>query len=284
MYKASLNRSLASVLLIGLLSLTGCSKGSDTLPTVQGAKSGILALEKLTGGTTAGGKRPAALLGIFISDYLSAGRFSFVQSALLGVTAQTAFASDIGPADEDYDLLQAFADALNVDLASMLNQSVQRDEALNKYVEALDNVAARAQTRYDALKEEEKGLRDTQRTQQRDVSTAKSALSKAIKDQDFSQAGSIQQDLDEKQAALSKTQLDLTQVTGIEQTLKKLIDIYAKRALAISSNREALITGVTTVNVPGAGDLKVILPPSAAQSSKGTVAPSSGFQTPTFGG
>ncbi len=260
-----------------LLSLTACSKTSDVITPMQGGISGILALEELQGGTQTS-SRPAALLGMYVTDYLAAGPFAFVQSALSGITAQSAFAAEETSSDADYALLQAFADALNVELVSMLNQSVNREEALNKYVDALHNVAERAQTRYDGIVEQIKSLREVQRDQQREVSAAKTALNKAIKDEDFSQAGSIQETLDEKQTILSETQSQVTQMQSIERTFKKLLDIYEKRAIAIESNREALIAGITVINVPGAEELKIIEKPTKGNTSNGMQIPKFGEQ------
>lgn len=271
-----------ALLLVQILILSGCSR--ETTPvSVQGGVSGVIAVERIaSGGEESVGPRSAALIGIFVSDFLSSGPFSFVQTALKGIEAQEAFAADIGVEDEDYDLLQAFADALNVELTSMLNQSVNREEALNRYLEALDNVALRSQERQEELAEEIKSLKETKREQQREVSELKRELNTSIKEQDFSQAGAIQQSMDEKQAELAETDLTLTQLESIEKTFRNLLKIYNERAVAIESNREALITGVSVIDVPGAEDLEIIDKPKRGDIQKYT--PGDGFQVPTFGG
>ncbi len=238
------------------------------------ARGAIYVLEALQSASLQTSPRPSALLGIFVADFLAQGISANVHSALKGIQAQEAFAAQEQTLDPDYDLLQAFADALGVDLQDLLNRSPSRETSLNKYVEALHNVAERAQARSDELKDVVKGLENDARTIRTELTTMKREADKLVKEKKFAEAGEKQQTIIEKQQAQSEADLKVSQAKSVAKIMNDLLKIYEKRALAIEQNREALIAGITVTNVPGAKDINVLqdLPKSQSRStsSQGT--------------
>ncbi len=260
-------RRLQGIVLTASLLLSGC--GSDApgdSPQVSGGRSGVLSVDLLADGTLtmARARRPGALLGLYVAEFLSRGTSLLVESALRGIDAQIAVAAggETGPGDEDFVLLQAFADALQVDIPDLLNRSPAREESLNKYVEALRNVGTRSQERYEELGAALDTIKDQEREQRRTVSQIEREMRNAINDQDFSQAGELNRSLVDEQEALSELELEADKTEQIHDTFEDLLDIYEERLLAIESNRPALISGVRVVDVPGAEDLDILETPS----------------------
>lgn len=215
--------------------------------------------------------RPGALLGIYLAEFLSRGTSILVSSAISGIDAQTALAqgNEPGTQDEDFVLLQAFADALQVDIAELLNTSPDREASLNKYVEALRNVGTRAQQRFDELEIALDTVKKQVRDQRKVVSQINRELRDAIEEKDFSQAGELNQSLSTEQEKLSELELESDKTEQIHDTLEELIDIYEERLFAIESNRLALLAGVKVVDVPGAEDLDILETPTRREREEG---------------
>ncbi len=263
--------SLLSFLVV-IGSLSACGKSEESVsqePASTAARGAIYVLEALQQTSLQTQARPSALLGIFVADFLAQGLSANVQSALKGIEAQQAFAATEQSVDPDYDLLQAFADALGVDLQDLLNRSPSRETSLNKYVDALNNVAQRAQTRSEELDSTIKGLQDTARTIRTELTSLKRESAKLVKDKKFAEAGEIQQSIIEKQQEQSEADLNVSQARSVQKTLNDLLKIYEKRSLAIEQNREALIAGIKVTDVPGAKDINVLqdLPKNGSRSS-----------------
>lgn len=204
--------------------------------------------------------RRAAPLGVFVSEYLSVAPLAaLANGAVKAVAVQSAIIdAQQNVTEPDFELLQAFSDALQVDVSDLLNRSPDRKAALDAYSEALTNVATRANDRFRELTEAEPDQSDLVRALRKEVGAIDRAIKGMLKDKDFTGAAEQQKLLTEKQSELSKEELKLKQSEEMINTLDTLLTIYGERILAIQQNREALITGVTVVDVPGIDDLKLI--------------------------
>jgi hypothetical protein len=181
------------------------------------------------------------------------------QGAIDGILIQQIFMdAQQGVSDPDFDLLQAFADALEVDVADLLNRSDNREQALDTYSEALTNVATRANDRFKELSSSLDELKDVVRQLNKEQSTADRDVKNAIKDKDFTAAGEAQKILSEKQAAYAEATLKQKETESMTDALDQLLMMYGQKILAIQKNREALIIGIHVVDVPGIDDLKLI--------------------------
>lgn len=247
-----------------IVTLSACGSKETTVRTkeVSGARSGIVSIGLLMEETdrTIENPRTAALIGIFVSQYLSlAPSASAAEGALLGIGAQMQIVMRQSTVDDpDYDLLQAFADALQVDVPDLLNRSINRQEALDSYTQALTNVATRANDRFKELESALEALTERSRTEKKELSTAERELNTALREKDFSKAGELQKTVNEKQAVFAETDLKKKQVSDLVDTLDNLLTLYSQKILAIQANREALIAGTKVVDVPGIEELDVI--------------------------
>lgn len=245
-----------------VMALSACSKkDSSALPKTSGGLSGVHAVDTLTLTTsTMARARKAASLGIFISEYLTTVSTAFAaDSALLGIGAQMQIIiSQQTIRDPDYDLLQAFGDALQVDVAELLNRSTDRQQALEAYTEALNNVATRANDRFKELNSQLEEVKKLAKTQDKERGVADRELKKAISDKAFEEAGEQQKKLTDLQATFAETDLKRKQIQSLVDTIDDLLALYGSKILAIEQNREALIAGIKVIDVPGADELQVL--------------------------
>ncbi len=258
------NRYFWTASLLSICVVLSACWSSDQPPSVsvQSALGGIHANETLQQklANQAIRVRNSALLGIYVARYVALNSLIPVRGAMLGLKAQNAFALALGDtvADPDFDLLQALTNALLVDIADMLNRSVNRQEALDRYVEALKNVGTRATNRYTELKGLLSSIKEITREQTRQKETLEKEQRTALENKDFTLAGEKQKKLIDIEKILNDTDIKRTQTESIVEALDTLINVYGQRLLAIEKNREALIIGTKVVDVPGATDLKVL--------------------------
>jgi hypothetical protein len=259
-----MRQTLIAPLILAIVTLTACSKGapeSGAGPvTVSGGRSGIVAVSVIAESTKNVQRRSAALLGVFISEYASIAPAAMAaESALIGIGTQMQIAiSQNTVQDPDFELLQAFADALQVDIADMLNRSNDRQQALDTYRDALNNVASRSNDRFKELESALEQLEEELRTAKRELADAERDLRNALKEKDYSSAGDKQKAVNDLQATVAETDLKATQTEDLVDTLDELLTLYGEKILAIDSNREILISGVKVVDVPGIEDLEII--------------------------
>lgn len=253
-----------SLLIIGMSSavIASCSLPwkQTGVDSVSGSRSALFTTDSLSKDTqNAVAVRRSALLGLYIADYLSSASGIDVNGAITALSTQNILMlSQENVQDPDYELLQAFQDALEVDIPDLLNRSDNREQALDTYSDALTNVATRANERYKELSSVQKELASVLRTQNKERSTAERDVKQALKNKDFTKAQDLQKILLEKESDFAETTLKKTQVDDIVSVLNQLLTIYGQKILAIQKNREALIAGITVVDVPGIDDLKLI--------------------------
>lgn len=228
---------------------------------VSGGVSGTISVDMLA--TKAGnlGKRSAALLGIFVSEYVSVAPTAMAAEGGLkgiGVQMQIAIAQNTVQ-DPDFDLLQAFADALQVDVPDILNRSTDRQQTLDTYRNALSNVASRANDRFKELSATQTQLKSDLRDLGKLRSDAERALKNALSKKDFADAGEKQKAVNDTQAAYAEKDLKRKQVEDLLGTLTKLLTLYGQKIQAIDANREVLISGAKVVDVPGIDELNILI-------------------------
>lgn len=243
-----------------LLSACGSSTDTTNLQSVSGGRSGVVAVTNIIDGIRKIEVRRAALLGLFVSEYLSIAPTAVAaESALFGVEAQVQiYGIQSTVQDPDFELLQAFADALQVDVADLLNRSTDRREALDAYRAALNNVATRSNDRFKELSSILEEVKASLRQLSNDRSTAERDLKNALEEKDFSGAGEKQKAVNEAQAAYAAADLKEKQTKDVVDTFEQLLELYGEKIVAIDSNREILISGATVVDVPGIDDLQII--------------------------
>lgn len=262
----SMRKLIATSLILGstfLVAACGKATQEEASPaiTTSGGRSGVIAVGSIIDGMKNNvEKRSAALLGIFVSEYLSIVPAAIAaESALMGVGAQIQIVmSQNTIQDPDFELLQAFADALQVDVADLLNRSVDRQVALDTYREALNNVAARSNDRFKELSSVLEELKVELRTLSNERSDAERSLREALREKDYSSAGEKQKAVNDAQAAYAEVDLKRNQIDDLVNTMEELLQLYGVKIVAIDANREVLISGAKVVDVPGIEDLEII--------------------------
>jgi hypothetical protein len=247
---------------IAIITVSACSSRQSAAPiNVSGGRSAVqtidLIIDHAPPPTIA---RSAALLGLFVSEYIATSAAAQgVESALLGVGVQShLMETQANVSDPDYDLLQAFADALQVDVADLLNRSPDRRQSLDVYATALTNVATKANDRYKQIITAVEEVKKLNREHESAKNVAARELKKALDDKAFSEAGEKQKKLLDAEGTLAESDLKLRELTELSKTLDKLLTLYGEKILAIEQNREILISGMRVVDVPGIEDLKII--------------------------
>ncbi len=227
----------------------------------MGARNAIFALEDLRKNSPDTKKnRGASLMGVFVAEYLSQSPFfTAVQGAIDAVTVHALiFENKSNVSDPDFALLEAFSDALQVDVQDLLNRSDNREQALDGYSEALMNVAQRANERRKELQSLSADLSTQSKINKKELTAAQKALKTAIDSKEFDGAGEVQDLVLEKK----KMQAELdTKIANTNQVIKVLdanLTFFGEKLLAMQRNREALIAGITIIDIPGVEELKLI--------------------------
>jgi len=243
------------------VSFSACLKKESVKQKVSGGKSAVFSVDSvIQNSTRRKAPRSAAMLGIFVSEYLSGTPLAFAaEGSLKGVDVQSKIISaQTSVTDPDFDLLQAFADALEVDVVDLLNRSVDRQASLDAYSDALTNVATKAADRFKELNSVLTELKQAAKDQNKEMTAFQRNLKKALDSKDFQNAGELQKKAFEAQEAYSQTSLKQKEVQQLLDTMDKLLELYGQKILAIQQNREILISGNRVVDVPGIDDLKII--------------------------
>ncbi|MEI8230855.1 MAG: hypothetical protein WCG83_07020 [Candidatus Peregrinibacteria bacterium] len=264
-----MKRRIALSALFVTLLLGGCSflKKTSTNPLdVSGGKSATVAISDLA--YEKHNPRPSGILGIFTSTFLSQGIFFASQSGIRGVTDTLKVLSmqEQPLNDNTFLMLQQLGDTLAVNVPDMLNRNPNRITALDQYSESLGNLITNADQKVAELAASQTTLTAQQKTEQTAANVIQKEVDQASKLNDFSTAGSKQQDLLKAQSKLAETQLKLKQTKDMLTRLKAAVTLAKARQSAIQKNREIILSGLSIVDLPGAQNLGIIKNPS----SKGT--------------
>jgi hypothetical protein len=256
--------TLLTALVVLLVSCGGNSTSTEQVQkrteSVSGGRSGIFIIDALvTRPADAGKPRRAALLGVFVSEFISKSPTALVNGGIQAIGVQNGiFEKQSSISDPDFDLIQAFADALQVDVLDMLNRSTNRQETLDTYIESLTNIAERANTRLAELTEADDVQTENLRQLNRERADLERELRNATNDKDYLLANEKQKLLNEKERQISEADVKLSQIKNVANTLEELLQLYNDKLLAIQENREPLIAGTKVVDLPGTLDLKIL--------------------------
>lgn len=254
-------RRISSATVLATILLAACSRSpapAEGAASVT-ALSGIQNISMIMKGVQSF-LRPGPNIGLFATLYLSQSGVYPVIAALKGVASEMDLhaSKDIGSDNATYDLLQEFGGVLHVDVPDLLNRSQDRADALNQYMNGLQNISMRSQKKLEELKVSITDLTAKQKERKAEVSRIQSDIQKALRDKDYASAAADQQNLADAQGELSKVEIQLKLTRDIAKTFNDLLAISQKRTTAIESNREVLIAGLGVVEVPGVEDLGIL--------------------------
>ncbi len=253
---------------LSMLCLTACFGGAPATPSMisMSARNGARWSQELL--ETGAVKplpplRPSAMLGPYVAAFLSVPFAETSHAAVSGVLSGTAILFDEGGvADESYALLEELGLTLQVDLDDYLNRALDRQMALDTYVESLTDVATRAQAhRTDVLEQRQDDVDTEVRELRKQSSLVQRNLNDSLRAKDYASASSHQADLSEVQGELAVATSTQKEVRNITNLFEDSLELAAERVQAIDANREALLAGVSVTDIPGADDLGVIMDP-----------------------
>lgn len=264
MFQRQIRSGLIIAALLALLVSCG-NKASDQADStkresVSGGRSGIFVIDALVVRPADSGKaRRAALLGVFVSEFVSKSPVALVNGGIVAIGVQNSiYEKQSTVSDPDFDLIQAFADALQVDVLDLLNRSTNRQETLDTYITSLTNIAERANTRLAELTEADDVQTEALRQLNRERADLERELRNATNSKDYLLANEKQKLLNEKERQIAEADGQLNQVKNVSKTLEELLQLYNDKLLAIQENREPLIAGTKVVDLPGTLDLKIL--------------------------
>lgn len=254
--------------LIGLSCITvflvACNSQPATSPTssgahldVSGARVALFQLDALSSGDLR--RRPGALLGLYVADYLGEAPPIPFTSAIEGLDALQKLSPTDGGQDETFALLQAFGAVLKLDIQDELNRSQDRPNTLNLYMESLTDITERSRLQTDILIERQKDLEKKANEERRNASALRTRINAANKAGDYAQAGEEQKTFSESQGRVAALESGAQQTRELVRTFQSLLIIADKRKQAIEENREIIIAGLKVVDVPGIEDIGILL-------------------------
>ncbi|MBP9774148.1 MAG: hypothetical protein KBD00_06030 [Candidatus Peribacteraceae bacterium] len=262
--QGKISLAIAGVSTLAIL-MTACNRPQTSVDLstvhVQGGLRAVATIDQLLSHNVVRGlPRKGALLGVYVAQYLSQAILHPVHAAIGGVQAQSIIiqsgsSSANGP---DFELLQIFGEQLNIDVSDTLNRSIDRQQALDTYLTNLTATGKQANDRYTILLVQLKELQTQKRDADRENSTLKSDVQKAIKDKDFTLAGEKQKLQTESEKNASDLSANLLQTQNIVKSYDTLLTLFGQRTVAISKNRELLISGLKAVDIPGVDSLNII--------------------------
>ncbi|UPA22217.1 hypothetical protein K8942_04125 [Candidatus Peribacteria bacterium] len=247
-------------LLLAALLLTQC-KAADKpqIPdAVFGAQIGVIQTAELLSGVRLRAA-PGALLGLYIAGFMVNESGVFVQGAMYGVDTglDSLLDSEESPG-ESFELLQQLGVVLQVNIPDMLNRSTDRQQTLDAYIDTLTQVYDRSKTHLTALKQQQTALLNTRREKRSRVVAIQHDLNLALQKKDYTTASVKQSEIVEAKSEQATADAEVNQSQSTITLYTNLNKVADRRLAAISVNREALIAGITVVDVPGIQELGVL--------------------------
>lgn len=254
---------------IASLLLAGCAGGTKEAQKITAARQALLYAGQLmrTGKISQDIFRPSALLGVHTALFLAKTAESSVKTALQGVTIQQALRAQGGEnVSEAFRLLTALSDALEVDIADMLNRTPERQESLDAYVTALTSYFNAAKTQTELLAQEQREKEADAKAKRAAATTISRDLSRARSNKDYTTVSQKQEQLIQAQTEQTTADAEVREVKTTLNVMNELIDVTSQRLSAIAENREIILSGLSVVEVPGIDDLGLIIQRNSRRS------------------
>ena len=249
------------------LFFAGCTttppSAPETLATVAGALQGARSTEDLiTAQSAIPLPRPSAPLGVFIAKYLVEA--STLRAALQGISSlEELLGTEEVQESEDFAILEQLGSMLQVEIQDMLNRSTDRAAAFDTYVGGLSALLERASARLTRLEQETDTLLAERRTKTRAASDVQRSLNEALREENYSQASQLQQQLLEAKRDVADVDGRVDQNRTITNLFEDLIKVGQQRLTAMQSNREILLAGLQVKEVPGIDNLGILQKPTS---------------------
>lgn len=253
------NRISIGVALLCLTSLlAGCTSQEQENITVSASRSALSSIH-LVLHSSQFTMRPGPTLGAYVTLYLAQGAFLPVRTSLDGILAQQRIIEGLtSTSDEVFALLSQLGALLQVNVPEILDRSPNRVEALNAYAVSLRSTSVAADRKIEELEVEQEQQENSLRDQRRVSRELETTIRQAIREEDFHTAAALQEESTQAKVTLSNIESEREQTRDILDAYEDLLEVAVDRLNAIQKNREALIAGVTVIDVPGIEDLEIL--------------------------
>lgn len=201
--------------------------------------------------------RPGALVGMYASHYLL--HAVTLRGAVRGVFANLDLMLDEEEEKtESFALLEDIGTILQVDVPDLLNRSTSRSAAFDAYLEGLEDAIVTGEQYRQKLEQQLDDVYEERRAQRREASQIQSELNIALRSQDYGTAGELQEQLIEAEGALAEVQAREDEKRSIISLFEELLQVGLERRDAMVANREAILAGITVVELPGIDNLGIL--------------------------
>ena len=246
--------------ILSLVLLTGCgSKNTQNIDVVSGAKSAVVSIYRIASKSTSI-MRPSATIGVYSGIFTAQGIVLPVIASTEGFDAITKIMqgqSQIS-SDENFTVLREIGDVLQVDIIDILNRSNNRLDTINNYTQSLRNTGILTERKINEITATFENLSIQRKEERRTVQEIEKNLKNALKNQNYSEASTFEEQLSEANAKFALTKTKEKQAKDMIKRMENLLEITGDRLQAIENNREILIAGLRVINVPGISDLNIL--------------------------
>ena len=259
-YNYEMKRTVRHTLMAISATLLLASCGGRTTDTLKPTISPLAVrwtVQLMQGGNSFSSIRSSSLLGVYLTEFLL--RQTAFRSALAGIGVQVQLLNQQGTPDEEgFALLETLGSILQVDVPDMLNRSTDRIDAFDTYLSNLEALGSRASAYVTSLEEQRDVLMDERSDIRVTASRAQSMLNRALRDQDYATASEQQRVLIEAKTALAEKDAQIDELRSTIRIFDDLLEVAEERVTVMTSNREALLAGISVVDVPGVEDFGLI--------------------------
>jgi chromosome segregation ATPase len=147
---------------------------------------------------------------------------------------------------------------LRINIQDLLNQSIDREKALQEYLSSLTSYAARAEVKFRSLERGEDELQDDERRLERNIRDLQNEMEDAIQAGEGKSTTALMEDILSQQRRLAEVSSELAVTELLVKAFEDIVEPLQERLAAVSANEDALLKGVQVVDMPGVEDLGVI--------------------------
>ena len=155
-------------------------------------------------------------------------------------------------------LINSIIDLLVTDVQDLMNNSRDRSDTLNEYIQSLRREIEQGKIALRSLETQEEESDTTQRRVKRLVRELEDQLDDAIRSGESNNSSSILQELLDAQQELVTSQTQLTVAKQFQSSLSEVLGPLEERLRAVEANRDALVKGVRITDIPGVDDLGIL--------------------------
>lgn len=206
---------------------------------------------------TAPAPRPGAPLGVHVGMYLSAVEIS-VHGALDAIAVIAPLARSAALVATPFATIETLGALIQTNIVEVINGAPDRGNALNNHIALLRQALQDAQRDKGGMEEELRQLREQESDQRNAVRTLQKEISAAEKAGDFTSVGARQRALSIAKGEHGQTEASLEELDATTKILEDIAHLADERLHAIEQNREALMSGIRVVEIPGIEALGIL--------------------------